>query len=162
MSNIARIFLILHVTMAVIMVGAGYVYPLLMAKMKERGPNRVPLTRVMESIAKGFTLPFIFIQPLTGAGLILTTRNLWNPFHSSNRWLFAGIVLFIIIFILDAFVTAPTIRRLHALAEAGEYDSPAFEKDLAMLNKVGPVLGILFLAITVLMIWKPGAPNVHV
>jgi uncharacterized membrane protein len=162
MSNIARVFLILHVTMAVIMVGAGYVYPLLMAKMKESGPNRVPLTRVMKSIAQGFTVPFILIQPLTGAGLILTTRNLWNPFHSANRWLFAGIVLFVIIFILDFFVSAPAIHRLHALAEASEYDSPAFEKELAMLNKVGPVLGILFLTITVLMIWKPGAPNVHI
>ena len=52
MSNIARVFLILHVTMAVIMVGAGYVYPLLMAKMKESGPNRVPLTRVMELVSR--------------------------------------------------------------------------------------------------------------
>src|SRR5947208_1553049 len=103
MSNIARIFLILHVTMSVIMVGAGYVYPLLWANMKERGPNRVPLTRVAKSIAQGFTLPFILIQPITGAGLILTTHNLWNPFHASNRWLFAGIVLFVILFILDAF-----------------------------------------------------------
>jgi uncharacterized membrane protein len=71
-------------------------------------------------------------------------------------------VLFVIIFILDAFVSAPAIRRLHKLAEAGEYDDPAFERDLARLNKVGPVLGLLFLTITVLMIWKPGAPNVHV
>jgi hypothetical protein len=50
---------------------------------------------------------------------------------------------------------------MQKLAEAGDYDGPVFEKDLAMLNKVGPVLGLLFLTITVLMIWKPGAPNLH-
>jgi len=162
MSGIARVFLIVHVVMAVMMVGAGYVYPILMANMKERGPNRVPLTRVMKTIARGFTFPFVVIQPLTGLGLILTTHNLWNPFESENRWLFTAIVLFVVIFLLDTFVTAPTIRRLHALAEAGRYDDPAFEKDLGRLNKVGPIFGILFLTITVLMIWKPGHLNVHV
>jgi uncharacterized membrane protein len=161
LGPLAKVFLILHVGMAVIMVGAGYVYPILMAKMKERGPNRIPLMRVTEAIAKGFTMPFILIQPLTGLGLILTTHNLWNPFHSAYRWLFAAILLFVVIFILDTFVTAPAVRRMHKLAEAGEYDGAPFEKDLAMLNKVGPVLGLLFLTITVLMIWKPGAPNLH-
>jgi uncharacterized membrane protein len=162
MSAIARVFLILHVVMAVIMVGTGYTYPILMANMKERGPNRVPLMRVVKTIANGFTLPFILIQPLTGVGLILTTRDLWNPFEAANRWLFASIVLFAVIFILDFLVTAPAIRRMQKLAEAGDYDSPAFEKDLATLSKVGPVFGILFVTITVLMIWKPGAPNLHV
>lgn len=155
-------FLILHVVMAVIMVGAGYVYPILMANMKEHGPNRVPLTRVMKVIAHGFTYPFILIQPLTGVGLILTTNDLWNPFEPDNRWLFASIVLFAVIFVLDAFVTGPAVRRMHTLAESGDYDSPAFDADLARLNKVGPLLGILFLTITLLMIWKPGAPDLHV
>lgn len=162
LSNLAKFFLVVHVTMAVVMVGTGYVYPILMANLKERGANRVPLTRVMKMIARGFTMPFVFIQPLTGAGLILTTRNLWNPFVSANRWLFASIVLFIIIFTLDTFVAGPAIKRLNALAEAGDYDAPAFESDLARLGKVGPVFGILFVTITVLMIWKPGAPNLHV
>jgi uncharacterized membrane protein len=157
----ARVFLILHVAMAVVMVGTGYVYPILMANMKERGPNRVPLVRVMKMIARGFTMPFIFIQPLTGAGLILTTRNLWNPFRAANRWLFAAIVLFIVIFIMDMSITGPAIRRMQARAEAGEYDGEAFEKDLGMLSKVGPVFGLLFLTITILMIWKPGAPNLQ-
>jgi uncharacterized membrane protein len=69
--------------------------------------------------------------------------------------------LFVVLFVLDFFVTGPAIRRMHRLAEAGDYDGEAFEKDLAMLNKVGPMLGILFLTITVLMIWKPGAPDLH-
>lgn len=162
MSGIARVFLIVHVTMAVIMVGAGYVYPIVMAQMKERGPNRLPLSRVMKAMARGFTFPFVLIQPVTGVGLILTTRDLWNPFESANRWLFASIVLFAVIFVLDVFMTGPAVGRMHALAEAGEFDSPAFEKDLAMLGKFGPVLGILFFTITLLMIWKPGAPNLHV
>lgn len=162
MSDIAKFFLVLHVTMAVIMVGAGYVYPILMANLKNRGAGRVPLTRVMKAIAHGFTFPFIIIQPATGLGLILTTNDLWSPFRSANRWLFAAIILFVVIFVLDAFVAGPAIRRMNALAEAGEYDGPDFERNLAMLNKVGPVFGILFLVITVLMIWKPGAPNLHV
>lgn len=91
----------------------------------------------------------------------MTTHDLWNPFRSANRWLFASIVLFAIIVVLDVFVSAPRIRRMHKLAEAGDYDSEAFEKDLALLNKVGLMLGILFLTITILMIWKPGAPNLH-
>lgn len=161
LSNLAKFFLVTHVVMAVVMVGAGYAQPIVLANIKERGPNRVPLIRVSKAIARGFTLPFVLIQPLTGAGLILTTHNLWNPFRSPNRWLFAAIVLFVILAYLDFFVAAPRIRRLHELAEAGNYDGEAFEKDLAVLNKVGPMLGILFLVITVLMIWKPGAPSVH-
>jgi uncharacterized membrane protein len=157
----AKVFLILHVTMAVIMVGAGYVYPLLLRNMKERGSNRVGLMRVTKAIANGFTKPFIYIQPLTGLGLILTTRDRWDPFEATNRWLFAAIVLFILIFILDAFVATPAIGRMQKLAEAGDYDAPAFESDLGKLNKVGPILGILFLTITVLMIWKPGGPDLH-
>jgi hypothetical protein len=161
LSAPAKVFLIVHVAMAVIMVGTGYVYPILMANMKARGPNRVPLLRVMNAIARAFTTPFIFIQPLTGLGLILTTRDRWNPFHATNRWLFASIVLFVVIFVLDTFVAGPAIRRMYKLAEAGDFDSPALERDLGMLNKVGPVFGILFVTITVLMIWKPGGPDIH-
>jgi len=161
MSALARVFLVLHVGMAVVMVGAGYAQPIVMAGLKKGGANRIPLMRVSKGIAQGFTLPFLLIQPITGVGLILTTHDLWNPFRSANRWLFTSIVLFAIIVVLDVFVSAPRIRRMHALAEAGDFDGEAFEKDLALLNKVGPMLGILFLTITVLMIWKPGAPNVH-
>jgi len=161
LSPLAKVFLIFHIAMAVIMVGTGYVYPLLMSNLKERGSNRVPLTRVMKTIAHGFTAPFVLIQPITGVGLILTTHTLWNPFRSTNRWLFASIVLFAIIFVMDLFVIGPTIRRMHKLAEAGEFDSPAFDKQLAFANKVGPLMGILFATITILMIWKPGAPNLH-
>jgi hypothetical protein len=161
LSNLAKFFLVLHVVMAVVMVGAGYAQPIVLAGLKKGGANRVPLVRVSKGIAQGFTLPFILIQPITGVGLILTTHNLWNPFRSANRWLFASIVLFVILAFLDLIVAAPRIRRLHALAEAGDYESEAFEKDLALLGKVGPILGILFLTITVLMIWKPGAPPVH-
>jgi hypothetical protein len=162
MSGIARVFLIVHVTMAVMMVGAGYVYPIIMKNLEEKGPNRVPLIRVANTIARGFTMPFVVIQPLTGLGLILTTKDLWNPFEADNRWLFAAILLFVVVFILDTFVAAPAIHRMHAVAARGEFDSDAFEKDLGLLGRVGPVFGILFLIITLLMIWKPGAPNVHV
>jgi uncharacterized membrane protein len=161
LSNLARFFLVLHVVMAVVMVGAGYAQPIVMAGLKNGGPNRVPLMRVSKGIAQGFTLPFILIQPVTGIGLILTTHNLWNPFHSANRWLFAAIVLFAIIVILDVFVSGPRVRRMHTLAEAGDYDGEAFEKDLAVLQKVGPMLGILFVTITVLMILKPGGADLH-
>ena len=161
MSALARVFLVLHVVMAVVMVGAGYTQPIVMANLKKGGANRVPLMRVSKGIAQGFTLPFLLIQPITGLGLILTTHDLWNPFRSANRWLFASIVLFVILVVLDVFVSAPRIRRMHKLAEAGDYDGEMFEKDLAFLGKIGPILGILFLTITVLMIWKPGAPNLH-
>ena len=161
MGPLARVFLILHVVMAVVMVGAGYAQPIVMANLKKGGPNRVPLMRVSKAIAHGFTLPFLLIQPITGVGLILTTHDLWNPFESANRWLFASIVLFAVLVVLDVVVSAPRIRRMHKLAEAGDYDGEMFEKDLAFLGKIGPILGILFLAITILMIWKPGAPNVH-
>ncbi|MCA1831374.1 MAG: DUF2269 family protein [Actinomycetota bacterium] len=161
MSPLAKVLLIVHVTMAVIMVGAGYVYPLIMANMKDGGPSRLALARVMKMVSRGFTMPFVLIQPLTGAGLILTTHNLWNPFHSQNRWLFASILIFIVIFLLDTFFAGPAIVRMNKLAEAGDYDGEAFKKDLTALSKVGPIFGILFVIITVLMIWKPGAPNLH-
>lgn len=161
MSDIAKVFLILHVGMAVIMVGAGYVYPILMANMKERSPARLQLTRVMKAIARGFTMPFVLIQPLTGLGLILTTKDLWNPFDARNRWLFASILLFIVIFIMDTFIAGPAITRMNKAAEAGDHGGDVFEKNLAMLGKMGPIFGILFVIITILMIWKPGAPNVH-
>ena len=161
LSNLAKFFLVLHVVMAVVMVGAGYAQPIVMANLKKGGANRVPLIRVSKAISHGFTMPFILIQPLTGLGLILTTHNLWNPFHSANRWLFAAIVLFAVLAFLDLVVAAPRIRRMHKLAEAGDYDGEVFEKDLAFLGKVGPMLGILFLTITILMIWKPGAPDLH-
>jgi uncharacterized membrane protein len=161
LSNLAKFFLVLHVVMAVIMVGAGYVQPIVMSRMKERGSHRVPLIGVSKAIAIGFTLPFLLVQAATGAGLIITTHNLWNPFRSANRWLFAALVLFVVLFLLDVLVGAPAIRRMHARAEAGDYDGEAFEKDFALLKKVGPIFGILFLTITVLMIWKPGAPNLH-
>lgn len=52
MSALARVFLILHVVMAVVMVGAGYAQPIVMAGLKQGGANRVPLMRVSKGIAK--------------------------------------------------------------------------------------------------------------
>jgi hypothetical protein len=161
LSPLARTFLIAHVGMAVIMVGTGYVYPILLGNMKERGAGRIPLTRVAKTIARGFTMPFLVIQPLTGLGLILTTPNLWNPFHATNRWLFAAIVLFVAIFLLDTFLSAPLIRRMAALAESGAFDDPEFDKHLTKLSKFGPLIGLLFIAIVILMVWKPGSGVVH-
>ncbi|MCA1841428.1 MAG: DUF2269 family protein [Actinomycetota bacterium] len=161
LSTLARVFLFLHVTVAVLVVGTGYVYPILMKQMKQKGPGRPPIIRTMSVMEKAFTVPFVFIQPITGLGLILTTHDRWNPFHAANRWLFAALILFVALMVLELFVSAPAVKGMAELAAAGKYDDEAFDKILGRLEKIGPAFGILFIIITVLMVLKPGANVPH-
>jgi hypothetical protein len=70
----------------------------------------------------------------------------------ANGWLWASILMFAVILILSLGVDTPAIRRIVTAANGGQMPNP---KDLKIAKGLGPVFGILFLAIGALMVMKP-------
>src|SRR5260221_7151046 len=100
LTGFAKLLLILHIAGAVIGFGPTYGFPILLGIAKNGGESRRWMLTAMHKIAKGMATPMDVIQPATGLGLILLSHSLWNPFHSYNRWLFASIVLYIVLMVV--------------------------------------------------------------
>ena len=90
----------------------------------------------------------------------MLSHSLWNPFRSYNRWLFAALVLYIVLMGVVYGLLLPSLRKALGLADAGDY-GPSFDAAWKKLNAFGPVAGLLTTVILVLMIWKPGAHVPH-
>jgi diacylglycerol kinase len=73
----------------------------------------------------------------------------------SNYWLWIGILLFAAILYLSVAVSNPSVEKMIKMAKAGEM-GPEFGRLAKRVGSVGPVVGIMFVTVAVLMIWKPG------
>jgi hypothetical protein len=131
-----------------------------MGLWKKDGPGVPTALRAAERISTLFALPVDFLQPATGAALIVISRNTWNPFVAHNRWLLAGIILYALMFGLAEAVVAPAGRKAVRLAEAGDYGAE-YGRSIRAVERTGPFLGLLLMTILILMIVKPGSGFVH-
>lgn len=134
--------------------------PVLMTLWRQKGPGVPTALRAAERISTRFAMPVDFIQPATGAGLIVISSNFWNPFVARNRWLLVSIILYALMFGLAEIIAAPAGRKAVRLAEAGGF-SAEFERSVRTMERTGPVLGTLLVTIMVLMIVKPGSGFFH-
>jgi uncharacterized membrane protein len=93
-------------------------------------------------------------QPVTGALLIFKTGR--NHDFFSHTWLWIAILCYIAIMVMSYAISIPNYRKMIGLLKAGDAGQPEYERIMEQEKRLGPVFGILFVAIIVMMIWKPG------
>jgi uncharacterized membrane protein len=156
-----NLLLTLHVLGAVFIFGPTVAYAFIGARAQKEGAPVAWAIGTIEFIDRKWVNPLAMtLQPATGAWLIVNSKNLWNPFESRNRWLFAGIVLYIIAMAFAIFVEGRNAKKAYHMAEANQF-GPEFGALMKKVGMGGQFLTVLLIAIIVLMVTKPGSGYIH-
>lgn len=145
-------WLILHILAVVIAFGPTLAYGLIVTLGQKHPEHSAFATRVILSIDRRMTIPLAIAVPIFGAALILTAN--FDLFKS--EWLLIAITLYAITFFYDLLIQMPATARMLRAQEGGQsgVDLQAMGKKLQM---GGTFMGIMFVTILVLMVWKPGS-----
>lgn len=156
-----NLLLTLHILGAVFIFGPTVAYPFIGAMAKKPGAPVAWALGLIDFIDTKWVNPLaLTLQPATGAWLIVNSKGLWNPFEARNRWLLAGIILYIIANVVAIFVLLPWGKKAHRLAEANDF-GPEFGALMKKIGMAGQFLTVLLIAIIVLMVVKPGSGFIH-
>jgi uncharacterized membrane protein len=159
-----QLFLFLHVMGAIVVFGPTFIFPLIASQARKSPQNGAFAAALSELIARRVVLPGAVVQGITGVALIIIAgRDLAS---AANRWLLAGIVLYIIAISFAAFVQARNAEKMVHLTAGGPPPGPppagtpaGPPPEIAALGKKlqqgGMLLTVLIVAITVLMVVKP-------
>lgn len=155
-----RTALVIHVLGVVLGFGPTFAFPIL-GTMAQKDLGAMPaLVRAMHKIAAYMATPADFIIPASGVVMILASDGLWDPFQRNNRWLLAGIILYIVLFSIGQFILMPSSRRGLAYLDRQEF-GPEFMSAMSVQKRFGPIAGLLTIVIIILMITKPGCNCPH-
>jgi uncharacterized membrane protein len=158
-----QLFLFLHVMGAIAVFGPTFVFPII-ASQAQKSPQNFPFAAALsEYIERRLVLPGAVVQGITGVALIIIAgRDLTS---SINRWLIAGIVLYLIAILFAAFVQARNAEKMvHLLnsmppgpppAGASGGPPPEIAATARKLQQGGMLLTVLIVAIVILMVTKP-------
>lgn len=148
--NLTVVLVTIHVLSAINLLGPSVAFAILgkRASDPEKGGHK-NLEALLE-IEDKLVLPGSAVQLITGVWLIV--RLDLDADFFANGWLWTSIIAFAAIVTLSIGVDTPAVRRIVKAANAGSM--PA-EKDLKVAKALGPVFGILFLFIGIMMMAKP-------
>ncbi len=140
----------LHVVAAAIAVGTNVTYGVWMARVR-KAPAALPFTlATVKVLDDRMANPAYGIVGLTGVLLV------WlGPFGFATPWIAASTALFVIVGGLAFFVYTPTLRAQVELAVTGRTNTPEFTALSKRGAMLGPILGVLVVAILFLMVVKP-------
>ena len=159
-----QLFLFLHVMGAIVVFGPTFIFPLI-ASQAQKSPQNGPFAAALaELIERRIVLPGAVVQGITGVALIIVAgRDLTIP---ANRWLLAGIALYVVAILFAFFVQARNAERMVHLTSGGPPPGPppagapaGPPPEIAALGKKlaqgGMVLTVLIVLIVILMVVKP-------
>lgn len=159
--SLLNFLLTLHIMGAIAAFGATFAFPFIGAMAQKPGapvPWFLKLTHLIES--KWVTPAAFTVQPGTGAGLIIISQGRLDPFKSSNRWLLAAIIIYIVATSFALFVQDRNSIKALKMAEAQQF-GPEFGGLMKKLGMGGQFLTLLLVTIIILMVVKPGSGLPH-
>ena len=148
-----KIVLLVHVFGAIAGFGPVYAYGILGPMAGRAGPNGIHYLEAVIAIEKRLTIPFAYIQPISGVTLIFLAGL--NTDFLQHYWLWTAIILYAFAFYLALFRQTPAIERMIALAKAGP-PTPEFMSLARLVQRVGPITTVLLTLVIILMVTKPG------
>jgi Predicted integral membrane protein (DUF2269) len=151
-----QFWLILHILAVVAAFGPTFAFGLIFAVAQREPMHMGFAAEITEVIQRRMTIPLAVIVPFLGLALIITGRfDLWK-----SEWLVVAIILYTILFFFALLVQnrngAKLVRLLKDLPPGTQppADVPALGRKLQM---GGAFMGLMFVAILVLMVWRPGS-----
>lgn len=153
------ILIIVHIAGAIVGIGPSFALGVL-GPMSEKADDagKLALIKAMQAIDTRLVTPVALVtQPVTGVLLIFERHINQGFFAVRHLWLIIAIVFYVVIIYMSYVVSRPRVRRMVALLEAGQGAGDEFAGLRATSKMLGPIFGVLTLAIVILMIWKPGS-----
>jgi uncharacterized membrane protein len=148
------LFLFLHLTAVVVGFGGVLLNGVYGAQAKQRpGPGGLAITEANYFVSTKFAEIAIYLVPLFGFALIGLSDSVWSV---SDAWIEASIVLYLIGFANARLVLVRTQRTMIEMMRAGPPDPARMEAAGKRLAAAGGFSHLIFTAIMILMIWKPG------
>lgn len=151
-----RILLFLHVAGAIVGMGPSVILGLIGARAAKEPEHAGFAMRLSNVIGERWVAIGAAAQGITG--LILIFVSDWDFF--ANEWLWISVLLYVTAFTLSLTVMSPTSRRLVQMTAApmpaGAAPNPEIMALGAKAQKVGMILGLIFITIIFLMVTKPG------
>lgn len=161
-----HILLLLHVTCVVVGFGSSFVYPIMGAEAgRRRGVEAKALSETSLLAAGRVTTPVIWAAGLLGFILVIA-----GPWDFDELWVQAAMTLFIVLVLFAQFVHMPNLRKMNALtAQLATFAGPPaggappgpppqaveMEQRAKRAAMYGGILHLGFVALLILMIWKP-------
>lgn len=163
-SGVYKLLLVLHLVAAIVGFGsttiaAGYG---LQAK-KRRGREGLAIAEATYEVNEKVSQWFVYAVPILGILLVLSSDDAWK---FSQTWVGLSMGLYIVALAIVHVVHLPNIRRMNALmAEVVNGPPPAqgpppqvaeLEERGKRAGMIGGVLNLMWVAVVVLMVTKPG------
>ncbi|MFN2609794.1 MAG: DUF2269 family protein [Actinomycetota bacterium] len=151
-----KILLLIHVGGAIIGLGPTMTFAVLgkLSEIAETPPAKLAIMEAISNIERKLVTPVALVtQPVSGVLLIFKLGL--NKHFFANYWLWISILLFTGILSLSYGVSSPSVKTVIAKMRAGTFDETAMAA-VKKIKTVGPLIGIMFLIVIVLMILRPG------
>jgi uncharacterized membrane protein len=146
--------LLLHLIAVVIGFGGVLLNGVYGAQAKKRpGPGGLAITEANYFVSEKIAEKAIYIVPLLGFALVGLSDSAWE---FSQTWVIASLILYVIGLANARLVLVPTQKHMIDMMQAGPPDPVKMDAAAKRLAMFGGLTHLLFVAIMILMIWKPG------
>jgi hypothetical protein len=153
-----KIQLFLHVAVAIVALGATFAMPFLQGWGERRGVGATRMALEFNHyLEKVLVFPGAILLLLFGAGLIFDDATGYTD--DFPMWLGIAIAWYVLAFAVAAFVQRSNVNTALATLEKVDDDGdfpPSYMAASRKIQVTGGFLALSTIAITFLMIWKPG------
>lgn len=139
----------IHILAAIVAVGANITYGVWSVRGRRDVAHLAYTIRGIRFLDNRIANPAYGVVFLTGL-LMIVVGGL-----GIKLWISVAVVLFVAIAVVGFVFFTPLVRRQLALLDAGDTTSPEFERLSRRNAIIGPVLGVLVLAILAMMVFQP-------
>ena len=150
MFSLLLVLKFIHIFAAIVAVGSNITYGVWNVRSAREPAHMTFALKGIKFLDDRIANPAYGVLLLTG--LIMVFVGHWSI---TSLWIILALVLFIALTVIAVAVFSPVLRDQIKLAEGGDSTSTEFGR-LARRNRMmGPILGVIVLAILVLMVFKP-------
>lgn len=141
-----------HVTLAIIWVGSGFMFQVLLWRASKSGPEAVAsFTQLAEWTSQRVFMPASFGVLAFGIWAVLA-----GPWGFGEGWVIAGLVGFAVSAINGSAVLGPTSKKLKAVTEERGPSDPEVMRLARRIDVAGRIDLVVLLIVVFNMVVKPG------
>jgi uncharacterized membrane protein len=150
MFSVYLLLKFIHIASAIVAVGSNITYGVWNV-LAARAPEHVAFAlKGIKFLDDRIANPAYGVLLLTGLLMVLG-----GHIPLTSLWLIVALILFVAVIVLGLAIFTPLLRDQIRLADAGQATSPEFERLSGRSRLLGPVLGLIVIAILALMVFKP-------
>ena len=149
MFSLYLVLKFIHVLSAIVAVGANITYGVWSVRARTEPAHTGFALKGIQFLDNRIANPAYGVLFLTGILMVIVGN------FGIQLWIVVAIVLFVAIAVVGFAYFTPLVRAQLKLVDAGDTSSPEFERLARRNSIIGPILGLLVVAILAMMVFKP-------